>query len=85
MVGGFDRFKEWFKGFDEQYVIIGGTVCDLLISDQGGNFRATRDIDMVLIVEAVTAAFGQRFWEFIQRICSKDSPTSKLHSFKIII
>ena len=66
MVGGFDSFKEWFKGFDEQYVIIGGTACDLLISDQGGNFRATRDIDMVLIVEAVTAAFGQRFWEFIQ-------------------
>ena len=66
MVGGFETFKEWFRGFEEQYVIIGGTACDLLISDQGGDFRATRDIDMVLIVEAITPEFGVRFWEFIQ-------------------
>lgn len=66
MVGGFDRFKEWFQGFEEQYVIIGGTACDLLISGQGGDFRATRDIDMVLIVEAVTPAFGAHFWKFIR-------------------
>jgi hypothetical protein len=28
-------------------------------------FRATKDLDMVLIVEALTPAFGRRFWEFI--------------------
>ena len=66
MVDGFTEFKEWFKGFEEQYVIIGGTACDLLISEQGGDFRATRDIDMVLIVEAVTPEFGARFWAFVQ-------------------
>ena len=66
MVNGFEKFKEWFQGFEEQYVIIGGTACDLLISDLGGNFRATRDIDMVLIVEAITPAFGLRFWDFVR-------------------
>ncbi len=30
------------------------------------NFRATKDLDMVLIVEAQTKEFAQRFWEFIQ-------------------
>ena len=29
------------------------------------NFRATRDLDMVLIVEALTPEFGEKFWEFI--------------------
>lgn len=30
------------------------------------SFRATRDLDMVLIVEALTLEFGEKFWEFIQ-------------------
>lgn len=29
------------------------------------NFRATRDLDMVLIVEALTPEFGEKFWKFI--------------------
>ena len=29
-------------------------------------FRATRDLDMVLIVEALTPEFGEKFWDFIQ-------------------
>ena len=39
--------------------------CDLLMSDEGLDFRATKDIDMVLIVEAVTPEFGKRFWDYI--------------------
>ena len=30
MVTGIDSFKEWFKGSEEQYAIIGGTACDIL-------------------------------------------------------
>ena len=29
-------------------------------------FRATRDLDMVLIVEALTQEFGNKLWEFIE-------------------
>lgn len=29
-------------------------------------FRATKDIDMVLIVEALTSEFGEAFWKFVQ-------------------
>ena len=45
MVIGLDSFKEWFRGFDGYFVVIGGTACDLLMSEAGLDFRATRDID----------------------------------------
>ena len=65
MVRGIENFKEWFRGYEDQYVIIGGTACDLLMTEEGLDFRATKDIDLVLIIEAVNAAFGDRFWEYI--------------------
>lgn len=33
MVTGIDSFKEWFKGYEEQYAIIGGTACDILMTE----------------------------------------------------
>lgn len=49
MVTGIDSFKEWFKGCEEQYAIIGGTACDILMTEEGLDFRATKDLDLVLI------------------------------------
>lgn len=65
MVIGLTEFKKWFAGYGEQYVIIGGTACDLLMSENELNFRSTKDIDLVLIVESLTPEFGERFWEYI--------------------
>ena len=66
MVKGLDTFREYFKYFQEQYVLIGGAACDILFASNEGQFRATRDLDMVLIVEALTPEFGDKFWEFIE-------------------
>ena len=66
MVTGIDRFREWFRGYEDQYAIIGGTACDLLMSEDGMDFRATKDIDLVLIVEAITLDFGRQFWQFVK-------------------
>ena len=66
MVVGLDSFKEWFRGFGAYYVVIGGTACDMLMSETGAEFRATRDVDMVLLVEALDAEFGSHFWEYIK-------------------
>ena len=65
MVRGIDSFREWFRGYGDQYAIIGGTACDLLMTDSGLDFRATKDIDLVLIIEAANAQFGNRFWEYV--------------------
>ena len=66
MVNGFSKFKEKFQGFADQYVVIGGTACDLLMEHENLAFRATKDIDIVLIVEAITKEFGAAFWEYVQ-------------------
>ena len=29
-------------------------------------FRATKDVDIVLIVESITAEFGRQFWEYVK-------------------
>ena len=46
MVNGFRKFKERFQGFENQYVIIGGTACDLIMENEELPFRATKDIDI---------------------------------------
>ena len=65
MVRGIDSFRDWFLEYQEQYAVIGGTACDLLMDHEGMDFRATKDIDLVLIVESVDAAFGKRLWEYV--------------------
>jgi len=66
MVRGINSFKEWFSGYESNYFVIGGTACDLLMGEVGEEFRVTRDIDMVLIVEALDSGFGIRFWDYIK-------------------
>lgn len=65
MVKGLDTFGKFFTGFEDQYVLIGGAACDIIFESNEAKFRATRDLDMVLIVEALTPEFGEKFWEFI--------------------
>ena len=65
MVRGIESFRDWFHDYEDQYVIIGGTACDLLMTEEGLDFRATKDIDMVLIIEAVDFSFGRHFWEYV--------------------
>ena len=45
---GIDKFKERFAGHDGEYVLIGGGACDLLLGEAGQDFRATKDLDLVL-------------------------------------
>ena len=66
MVIGIDKFREYFKDFPGSYVIIGGTACDIIIGAAGLTPRATKDIDIILIIEALTPDFVRHFWEFIK-------------------
>ena len=76
MVRGLDTFREYFRGFENQYVLIGGAACDVLFASNEGQFRATRDLDMVLIVEALTPEFGEKFWEFVEAGQYRNKATS---------
>lgn len=66
MVHGLEKFREYFRGHTNQYVLIGGTACDILMDELGAPFRATKDLDIVLIIEALDDSFGETFWQFIE-------------------
>jgi hypothetical protein len=66
MVKGLNIFTEYFRDFAGNYVVIGGTACDMLVSEAGLVPRATKDIDIILLVEALTAEFVRQFWQFVQ-------------------
>ncbi|MDE2423790.1 MAG: hypothetical protein KGN31_06220 [Betaproteobacteria bacterium] len=65
MVRGLDIFKEYFAAYANQYVLIGGTAASLTMEEAGLEFRATKDLDIVLHVEALTSTFGVAFWKFV--------------------
>lgn len=66
MVYGLNKFKEYFEGHISKYVLIGGTACDILMDELGVPFRATKDLDIVLIIEALDSSFGETFWKFVE-------------------
>lgn len=66
MVKGLDKFRDYFSDYTDQYVLIGGTACEVSFRKYDLDFRATRDLDIVLIVEAQTKEFGEKIWEFIK-------------------
>ncbi len=66
MVRGLDKFREQFRSYAGQYVLVGGTACDLLMGEAGLDFRATKDVDMVLMVEALEVGFVKAFWAFVR-------------------
>lgn len=65
MVSGIESFREAFKDYADCYTIIGGAACDILMSEADIEFRATKDIDMILIIEDRFPGFAEVFWKYI--------------------
>ena len=38
----------------------------MIMENEELSFRATKDVDIVLIVESITAEFGRQFWEYVK-------------------
>lgn len=66
MIKGLDQFREHFRSFQESYTLIGGAASYLLMDDAGLTFRATKDLDIVLCIEAIDTSFIVHFWEFVK-------------------
>lgn len=66
MVVGMELFRDKLKGFEDCYTVIGGAACDILMSEADVDFRLTKDIDMILILEDKKVEFAKTFWEFIK-------------------
>jgi len=66
MVIGLNVFKEYFKGLENSFLLIGGTACDQHFEERGIPFRSTTDLDIILIAEALGNEFIEKFWQFIR-------------------
>lgn len=66
MVRGIEKFKEYFSAYTGQYTFIGGTACDILLGNMGEDFRATKDFDVVLLIEALNDDFVNTFIFFVE-------------------
>ncbi len=64
MVKGYPIFKAAFAPFADSFLLVGGTACDLQLSGERG-FRATHDIDMLVVAEALSAPFASAFRSFL--------------------
>ena len=67
MLKGLERFKRHFDVFSGSYLLIGGTACTLAMKEVGLDFRATKDLDIVLCLESLHPKFGQAVWEFVKQ------------------
>lgn len=65
MIRGQQVFVEHFKGFEDCYIVIGGLAVNTHLNAQGVRFRATKDFDLILVMEALTPEFFDHFWTFI--------------------
>jgi len=85
MIRGLDRFRDHFAEHRRAFVLIGGVACHEWLSTLGLEFRATKDMDVVLVVQALDQAFVKRFWEFVEggkyQVREKASGDRELYRF----
>lgn len=65
-IDGLYKFRDFFEAHKDKYVLIGGTACSVVFDEIGEDFRATKDLDIVLIIENIGDDFGEAFWSFIK-------------------
>ncbi len=66
-VRGVERFARAMGAYAQDYVLIGGGACSILFDEVGRSFRATEDLDVVVIADSSNVAFARSLWDFIKR------------------
>ena len=65
-IRGLEVFGQHFRDYRDQFVLIGGVASLLAMEEAGQPFRATKDLDVVLVIEALNTEFVCAFWDFIR-------------------
>lgn len=65
-VYGLDRFSEYMKGLEDCYTVIGGAACDVILSNADLSFRATKDIDVILLIENRLPDVASAVWRLVK-------------------
>lgn len=67
VVGGIGAFRDAMRGHEGEYVLIGGAACSILFDEAGEDFRLTKDLDVVVLVDKCSPSFARDFWGFVRR------------------
>lgn len=67
-VRGIERFADAMRNCKGGYVLIGGGACSVLFDNEGDSFRATEDLDVVVIVDGEGVEFATALWSFIKGV-----------------
>lgn len=85
MVRGLDLFRARFADHTAGLVLIGGAACHEWFANDGLEFRATKDLDVVLIVEVLDRALVASLRQFVAdggyAIKERSSGSPELHRF----
>lgn len=65
-VKGLDEFRRHMQGMEGSYVIIGGTACDILLTESDLDFRATHDLDTVLVADTMLPKTARAIWSLVR-------------------
>jgi len=86
MIRGIKLFRERFRDYEGAFVLIGGAACDDWFSTMEEEFRATKDLDIVLIIEVVDPAFVAAIHAFREeggyQVEKRDNGTQRLYRFR---
>ncbi len=67
MVRGLEKFREFFADYQDSYLLIGGAACELWLEHAELAFRATKDLDIVLLLAPLNRKFVVRFNDFVKQ------------------
>ncbi len=65
-VHGLERFADYMSGLEGCYTVIGGAACDIILSEADLDFRSTKDIDVVLLVENRLPEAAAAVWRLVR-------------------
>lgn len=66
-VNGLAGFTEFFRDYGDSFAVLGGAACSEWLGDANLEFRITKDVDVVLVLEAKDRRFFERLWDYLHR------------------
>jgi len=82
---GIDKIREYLGDYKANYLIIGGTACNLHLEDVDLQGRATKDIDIIVVCEAISNEYVRQFRAFIKaggyKVCKINSTDRSKYAF----
>ncbi|MFW8292459.1 hypothetical protein ACOIC7_28170, partial [Klebsiella pneumoniae] len=75
MMVDFGFLSDYMRDYQDDYILIGGNACALNFKEEGSSFRATVDLDVVLIIEGD----NQKFYEHLRAYLSEHDYIGKTY------